>query len=139
MFKAKLDPFNGGECVIEKTVDWLHGTATAAEKEGKKGGKNEDSYNPFGSEAGDGEDLIEEYFAVEKKKKKELIKKAQEETKVDEENEEPTKSPQKDIAIEYPAGLDNDAEEELPVEAVNKVEEKEKKKKTELNEWLIVD
>ncbi len=118
--KARLDPISGGECAVEKRVDWLH---VGAEEEGK--GKQ--VFNPFGEAAGEEEgDVIEEYF-VER------------ESKVQNEEEQkksiPVLSSDRSEPIE-------ETEQERPTRAEKALGEKKKPGKrsnNDLVDWFIVD
>ncbi len=123
-----MDPVKGGECAVEKRVDWLHG---GAEDDIKKLPEKAaaDSYNPFseGGEENEGS-VIDQYFVAEESKA------ISGEKKVEQMKAIPEASSDRSESIDAP---------ERP-SAQAAAEEKSKKpdkagKKGDLVDWLIVD
>lgn len=122
----------GGECIIEKKIEWLHpGNDEESKNSIKKGGTG--SFNPFTSED---EDIIEEYFAVDDKKiEKNVEKEELTESKGGQESKKKISSD-----IEEFGDSDNEGKkDEKKKLSDSKSGSKSKSKNPELSEWTIIE
>jgi hypothetical protein len=122
LIKADLPPGHKEECLIEKKVDWLHGTAKSLNKKYKI--VEYSPYNPF--VANNESDVIEEYFKIEEENDITVAE------NVVEEEKEVKKS------VQDPGSI-IDIDECSIFQRPPKAHKKEQKKSVLSDEWLVVE